>query len=192
LGISGDVVLTPGATQKIVMEGQQNILDNIKRDVRNGSWNIGFEKNVRDAKKVTIYITLPKIEEVGLSGSGSIRSDGKFKGLGDVDVHVSGSGDITFDYEAQSTDLGLSGSGQIDLSGSSKTLEINISGSGDVNAPNLVTADCEVNISGSGDASVHANTNLETHISGSGDVSYSGTPSVTARISGSGEVSKRN
>ena len=36
LGFAGDVVLTHGNAQKIVMEGQKNILDNIKRQVKNG------------------------------------------------------------------------------------------------------------------------------------------------------------
>lgn len=190
LGFSGDVVLSPGNTQKIVLEGQQNILDNIKREVRNGMWNIHFEKNVRDAKDLTVHITLPGIEEIGLSGSGSIHSTGKFTGLIELDINVSGSGHITFEYEAQSTDLQLSGSGEIDLSGSSKTLDIGISGSGDIAAADLMTDDCEIHISGSGNANVQANKNLETHISGSGDVVYSGNANVTTRISGSGDVSK--
>ncbi len=190
LGFSGDVILTPGTTQKIVLEGQQNILDNIKRDVKDGKWNINYEKNVHNAKNVTVYVTLPSLKEVGLSGSGSIHSTGKFSGLGDLDINVSGSGHVTFEYEAQTTDLALSGSGEINLSGMSKSLEISISGSGDVAASRLVTDDCQIHISGSGDASVHADKNLETHISGSGDVVYSGNASVVTRISGSGGVTK--
>jgi Putative auto-transporter adhesin, head GIN domain len=190
LGFDGDVVLTPGSTQKITLEGQKNILDNIKREVKNGNWNITFDKNVRQAKEVTVYITLPTLEELRLSGSGSIRSTGKFSGLNELDIAVSGSGDIHFEYDAHETDLSLSGSGEIELSGTSQSLSIAISGSGEVNAHELVTDDCSIHISGSGDASVHANNNLETHISGSGDVDYSGTASVKTRISGSGDVNK--
>jgi hypothetical protein len=137
-----------------------------------------------------VNITLPGFEEVGLSGSGSIRSTGKFSGLNELNLRVSGSGNINLEYDAQSTDLSLSGSGELDLAGSSKSLEIAISGSGDVKAPELVTDDCQIHISGSGDAFVHADKNLETHISGSGDVVYSGTASITSRISGSGDVNK--
>jgi len=190
LGFSGNVILTQGSPQKIVMEGQQNILDNIKREVKNGTWNIVFDKSVHNAKDVTVRITMSTLKELGLGGSGSIKSTGKFTGLGDLDINLSGSGNITFEYEAQETDLNLSGSGEVDLAGSSKSLEIGISGSGEVDAPKLTTDDCEIHISGSGDASVHANQNLETHISGSGDVEYSGSASVTTRISGSGSVSK--
>src|SRR4030095_4206964 len=50
LGFSGDVILTQGSTQKIVLEGQQNIIDNIKREIDNGVWEINFDKNVREMK----------------------------------------------------------------------------------------------------------------------------------------------
>ncbi|MEP6795047.1 MAG: head GIN domain-containing protein [Saprospiraceae bacterium] len=190
LGFDGDVVLTPGNTQKITIEGQKNIIDNIKHEVKNGVWNINFDKNVRVAKEVTVYITLPGLQELGLSGSGSIRSTGKFSEVDKLNIRLSGSGDIVFDYHGQSTELALSGSGEIDLSGASKSLSIAISGSGDVKTNGLVTEDCSIHISGSGDASVQANKNLDIHISGSGDVTYSGSASVVSRISGSGEVNK--
>jgi hypothetical protein len=190
LAFSGDVVLTPGSAQKIILEGQQNIIDNIKREVRDGHWNIAFEKNVKEAKKVTVYMTVPSLEDVGLSGSGSIRSTGTFTGLSDLDVSVSGSGDINFAHDSKTTDVRISGSGNITLSGATQNLDIVISGSGHVMAKELKASDCDISISGSGNATVQVNGDLETSISGSGDVWYTGNANVSARISGSGEVMK--
>ncbi len=190
LGSDGDVILTPGATQKIVIEGQKNIIDNIKRDVSNGSWKISYLKKVYNAKPVTVYITIPTMDFVGLSGSGSIKSIGKFSGIKDIDIAVSGSGDIHMDIDAKATKARISGSGEIELGGTTQILEVAISGSGDVMTKDLVASACKIHISGSGDAAVHVNGELETHISGSGDVHYRGNASVTAKISGSGEVSK--
>ena len=192
LGISGEVVLTQGSPQKIVLEGQQNILDNIEREVKGGLWNIRFDKNVRESKPVTIYITLQDLEGISLSGSGSVKSTNKFTGLDDLDISVVGSGDITISYEANSTDLNLSGSGSIDLAGTSDELSIAISGSGDVIAGDLKSNDCEIQISGSGDARVYVNQTLNAQISGSGDVHYSGNASVNSQIVGSGEITKIN
>jgi Putative auto-transporter adhesin, head GIN domain len=190
LGFNGNVVLTPGNMQKIVIEGQQNIIDNIKKEVKGGTWDIYFVKKVKEAKPVTVYITLPTVEELDLSGSGSLRSTAKFTGINEIEIAVSGSGEITFDYEANETEVNLSGSGKINLSGASKMIEINISGSGDVFAEQLTATEGEINISGSGDARVKVNGELETSISGSGDVRYTGNASVRSSISGSGTVSK--
>lgn len=190
LGFSGNVIITPGTTQKIVMEGQQNILDNIKREVTGGTWKIFFEKNVKESKEVTIYITMPTIRKVGLTGSGTIKSEGKFAGLDDLNVFLSGSGDIQFAADARTVEVLLSGSGDVELKGSASELEISISGSGDVTTSSMAVNDCEVHISGSGDAEVDVNGKLDVFVSGSGDVHYRGNASVTAKVTGSGEVEK--
>jgi cytoskeletal protein CcmA (bactofilin family) len=190
LSFNGDVVVTQGSTQKIIIEGQQNIIDNIKRDVHHGHWNIEFDKNVKDAEPVKVTITVPTLDEVGLSGSGSIMSTNRFSGLNDLELSVSGSGDLQFSFEAKNTELNLSGSGEATVDGVTGELEINISGSGNVTAKDLVASDCEIAISGSGDAAVNVNGDLKTAISGSGDVTYKGNASVNASISGSGSVKK--
>ncbi len=192
LAIAGDVILTQGNTQKIEMEGQKNILDNIKRDVKNGVWGIAFDENVRESKQVTIRITLATLEQISLSGSGEISSTNTFSGLTNLDMNLAGSGEIHLAYQAQKSEVNLSGSGEVELSGSSKQFSIKLSGSGEVSAADLKTDTCEVHISGSGDANVHATYQLNSIISGSGDVQYSGSPSVNAKISGSGEVKKIN
>jgi hypothetical protein len=191
LGFSGDVILTQGSPQKIVMEGQQNILDNIKREVRDGVWNITFDKSVKDAKPVRVYITLATINEVGLSGSGKLTTTNTFQNLDDLDIGLSGSGEIDLHVNADEIETAISGSGDILLEGSAESLEVAISGSGNVNAVALRTADCEIAISGSGDATVFCTASLESAISGSGDVRYKGNvPNVKASISGSGDVSE--
>ena len=189
LGFHGDVFITQGSTQKVVMHGQQNILDNIKREVKNGAWYITNERNVRNAKDVKIYITMSTLDVAKVSGSGSIVSEGKFRALGDVDLGVSGSGDLILDLEAADIDCGVSGSGEIQLKGSANMLDISISGSGDIDGVGMMVSDCEVSISGSGDVSVYVTESLSSRISGSGDIRYKGDAAkVRSSISGSGDV----
>jgi uncharacterized protein (AIM24 family) len=190
LEIGADVILTQGKIQKVVIEGQQNIIDNIEKEVRGSSWKIEYDKNVKSAKPVKIYITMPKISEIAFSGSGSISTKGKFSGLGDLDIAMSGSGDIQLDVEADDIDLAKSGSGDVELSGSGKSLDVAISGSGNVDAASLPVSACAVAISGSGDVAVHVDGPLEVAISGSGNVKYKGNATVESRSSGSGSVVK--
>lgn len=190
LAIGADVVLAQGKTQKVVIEGQQNIIDNIEKEVKGSSWKIGYDKNVKNAKPVTIYITLPKFSDIAFSGSGSISTKGKFSGLGDLDIAMSGSGDIQLEVEADDIDLAMSGSGDVELSGSGKSLDVAISGSGNVDATSLPVSGCAVAISGSGDVKVHVNGDLEVAISGSGNVKYKGSANVESWTSGSGSVVK--
>jgi hypothetical protein len=188
LSISGDLYIRQGNTQSVEIEAQQNIIDNIRTEVKDDRWKIRFDRNVRRHSGVTIWVTVTDLEEVGLSGSGSIRGENKFS-VDDLWTSVSGSGDLTLEVEA-SGDLAasISGSGNIDLEGSSRDLEVSISGSGNVDAEALTTATCEVHVSGSGNTRCHATESLTANISGSGDVYYRGNPHVKARVSGSGDV----
>jgi len=189
LGFSGDIILTQGSVQKIVMEGQQNILDNIERDIDHGIWKVNFDKGVKNAKPVKIYITLASLKEVYVSGSGNISTTNRFENLGDLEVGVSGSGDIRLDVNAGDVEASVSGSGDVALQGSASNLEVNISGSGDVHAGDLRTGNCEVSISGSGNATLYCTSSIEGSVSGSGDVRYKGDPAkVRASVHGSGDV----
>jgi hypothetical protein len=188
LGFSGNIILTQGNTQKVVVEGQQNIIDNIKREVKDGTWKVNYEKNVRKAKPVTVYITMPTLDYAAVSGSGNLTSDGHFRNLDNLKVKISGSGDIELSVDARDVTSSISGSGGIRLEGEAASNEVHISGSGDIYASSLKVKDCTISISGSGNCRVKVDGNLDVRISGSGDVSYTGDCNIKSRISGSGDV----
>ena len=190
LDFSGDIILVQGSGQKVTVEAQQNIIDNIKTEVKDGVWHVRYEKNVRKAKPVKIQIMVPELDYVAVSGSGDIQTDGHFAKQEDLKLRVSGSGDIKMSVDARTVESSISGSGSVTLAGSGNSNEIHISGSGDVYAADFRVTDCSISISGSGDARVYAEGNLEVKVSGSGDVKYKGDANVKARISGSGDVSK--
>lgn len=188
LSTNGKVYLRQGNQQSVRVKGQQNIIDNLKKEVNDGSWKISFERPVRRHAELAIYITMPSLRHVGVSGSGSIIGESKFTGLGDLKTHISGSGRLELEAESRNLSSHISGSGSMRLAGSTGQYDIHISGSGKVYAYDLDSSDCEVHISGSGDCEVQVQESLEVRISGSGDVFYRGRPRVTSRISGSGDV----
>ncbi len=209
--ISANVHITYGAEKKVVIKGQQNIIDNIRTNVRGGEWNIEFIHKVRHYDGLDIYITTNELNDIELNGSGNLTSTNLFVSESDVEYSISGSGDIDFQVKAprvktaisgsgdivlytETTDLEsvVSGSGDLDFSGVAQNMSVAISGSGNVSAFELVTENCEVTISGSGDCSVFANKKLDVNISGSGDVYYKGNPQISINISGSGKLMSRN
>lgn len=188
LTISGDVYLRQGNQQSVKVEAQQNIIDLMSTEVKDGVWKIKFDKNVGNHEGVKIWVTIPKLTQATVSGSGSINGENTFTGVGDLQLAISGSGSIKLDANSNSLDVAISGSGGMNLGGSTGKCEIGISGSGDVSAFDLQTSSCSVRISGSGDASVNVNENLDVAIAGSGDVYYKGNARVKSKISGSGDV----
>ncbi|MDZ4682750.1 MAG: head GIN domain-containing protein [Saprospiraceae bacterium] len=169
LGISGTVYLTQGSSQKIVIEAQQNIIDNIKKEVKNGSWNINYQKNVKGHDGVKIYVTLPNVKSLSIGGSGKIIGQNSFDDIDNLAISIGGSGSI-------------------ELAGKAKDLNISIGGSGKVKTGNLKAENCKVSIGGSGDCYVEVSESLKASIAGSGDVYYKGRPKVNSSIAGSGRV----
>ncbi len=188
LAIGGTIYVRQGSPQSVRIEAQENIIANLKTDVSGNTWKIGFEKNVRNHDGVKIWITTPTLTRAAVSGSGKIVGENRFTGLGDLELAISGSGDIEMDFDAQAVHSSISGSGDMELQGRAASHQVRISGSGDIKAYDLVTGISDIRISGSGDCQVNANDDLSISTSGSGDVYYRGRPRVKAKVSGSGKV----
>ena len=190
LGISADVFVKQGSTQEITIKGQKNIIDNIKKKVKGGSWNIEFDKQVKKHEDIKIYITLSTLKDVSIGGSGSIIGQGKFINLGDLSLSIGGSGDIEINVDAKDISCSIGGSGEMKLAGSGDELSISIGGSGDIDAFDLSVKRCSVSTAGSGDVNVNVSDELDVSMVGSGDVTYKGNPKVHSSIVGSGDVER--
>ncbi|MCD4729640.1 MAG: DUF2807 domain-containing protein [Bacteroidales bacterium] len=193
LSIDANVILTRGDSQSVMIEGQQNIINNIEKYVTSdGYWNIRYYNSVRNHSGVTIFITTPMVDFVTISGSGSIQSTNAFTDTTNVSLKISGSGSIFMNTTAHIIESSISGSGQINLEGTAFEHRINISGSGDIQAFYLATDNTYVNVSGSGNSEVWATNYLDVIISGSGSVYYKGNPQINVNISGSGGIFNTN
>ena len=188
LGNSAQVFLSPGDRIEVRVEGQENIIANLTTDVSGGVWRIGFKKPVSHAETLRIYITMDQLLMAKISGSGNISGQGLFKGGRDLELGVSGSGNIHLDVEADDIEATISGSGNIRVSGKASGLNLGISGSGNMDFRDLKADEASVRISGSGGMKMNVTELLEARISGSGDVRYTGRPRVNTSISGSGRV----
>jgi hypothetical protein len=186
-----DVYITQGDDFSVEVEGKEDILDELDLDVNNDVWKIETDKCVRDVGNMKVYITMPTIKFLSIPGSGKIVGENEFI-VDDIELKISGSGDIDIALDADDIEASIPGSGEIWMEGSADHLDFKISGSGDLNGFNLICEDVDVRISGSGDARVHVLDNLYVNITGSGDVYYKGNPSIDSTISGSGDLVDAN
>jgi hypothetical protein len=192
--INADIYIKRDPVQSVAISAQQNIIDHIKLDVNSGKWEIKFDKNnISHFEPIKIYISIPHLSSLSISGSGNIYLTNTFDSCGIVDLNVSGSGNIdAYLTSVSKTFSKISGSGNINLSGSSPDQEISISGSGNVHAFPFQTSNTVVTISGSGLCEVTADSTLNVSISGSGDVYYKSHPVITSNTSGSGSIHDAN
>jgi hypothetical protein len=190
-GISGDLLINIGPEFKVVLEGDKSWLEDIETEVSGSKLVIKKDNwHSHGNEKVTVYITLPELRGLGVSGSGKAEIRDVLKAE-DLDFSVSGSGKIqTGDMTVDDLDVGISGSGDVIIGGSGevKNADVSISGSGSYVGESLVIENGDFSISGSGSCRCNVTANLKASVSGSGNIIYSGSPRMDARVSGSGRV----
>ena len=206
-----DIVISQGDTQKVVAVGHGNIIDRLETAVQNDTWKVKLERGNYRNYELTIYITVVELENIVIIGSGDV-SIGKFKNLSNLDIEITGSGDIVSDsLIGESIDINIIGSGNVDLITIANSLNSSITGSGDINISGettnqtcdiigsgdyntfkLESDNCDIKIAGSGDAKINTQNSLDINIAGSGDIYYIGNPNINVNISGSGSVINMN
>ncbi|WP_321997213.1 head GIN domain-containing protein [Draconibacterium orientale] len=194
LRIPATVHLKQGSPQSVRIEAKQSTLEDIITEVNGSKLIIRFpgksifQRNYKPGK-IEIYITVPDVNGLGVSGSGDILANKINARI--IDLAVSGSGNIEIDDLTSDKVKGaISGSGNIKIEsdGVADELSVSISGSGNFKGDGFEADDVVVSTSGSGNSSVRSNGSLKARIAGSGSVYYKGNPTVDASVAGSGRV----
>ncbi len=189
---SWDVMVAYGESNSIQVEGDENLLEYIETKVEDGSLHIRAKKsvNLKSKNKITVYVSLTRLKEVSLSGSGDIMGEGKFENEGTSRFRLSGSGNIKLSFhKVKDVETSISGSGNIRLSGSAHSVSAHISGSGNTDCSDLICDEVSAIISGSGNVKVNANKSIDARIAGSGSVYYKGAANdIQRHVAGSGRV----
>lgn len=197
LRISGTVFLEQGSRQSLRIEAKSSALEEIITEVKDRTLSIRFKnsnyfRNSFNPGKVNIYITVPEINGLSVSGSGNIIAGNPIETV-NLDLAISGSGDISLEnLKAERVKTAISGSGDIYIKGGglADELAVAISGSGKAQMENFMAKNVEAKISGSGNCHINANTSLKAKIAGSGSIYYRGNPQLDASVAGSGRIKK--
>jgi len=193
-GIAGNLYIKIGPQFKVELEGLKGDVEEViteisgeRLQIKRDNWRFQFRE------KVNVYVTMPEINRLGVSGSGKAEIMDAVKGE-DLDLSVSGSGNLyTAGLTIENLECGISGSGSIKLgNGTVKDVEVSISGSGNFNGEMAKCETMEVHVSGSGNCTCQVTGSLEASVSGSGNITYTGNPRIDARVSGSGRVRSSN
>jgi len=191
----GQLIITQGSMEGLTIDAEDNVLPQITTSVAGDTLNIdlkndNFQDNVIPTKPIVYHLAVKNINDIQISGAGSV--DAANLTADNLSVSSSGAGSVhLLTITAQSVSSEVSGVGGVELSGKVTSQSINISGSGSYNAPDLESQNATVVISGAGGATVWAKTSLNVTISGAGSVNYYDNPTITKNISGVGSVTSR-
>ncbi|MEL7121259.1 MAG: head GIN domain-containing protein [Bacteroidota bacterium] len=187
-----DIYLQQGNEQKIIAEGQEDIIDLLELAVKSGEWEINFDRNcVYNFDGLKLFITLPEIRSVQAINGGNIYSDGLMK-VDELTALTNGLGEIELFVEASRIDARTESRGSIKLSGTTNEAFYTIRGAGSIHGFELNTKITEAVVRHTGNVETTVTEELKVLIEGKGDVYYKGFPEKDITIDGQGEVKNVN
>lgn len=162
-----------GDGYKVVADGRENSLDDIKVDVEGNTLKVSvdrkgiFDWSNRD--RVGLTITLPTISELKLSGA-SKASLVDFGHFGEMNIDMSGACRTVFDGEVDKLTISLSGASNALLRGSASRFEADLTGASKLEANGMRIDRASVDASGASHVDLGQVGSLESETSGASKV----------------------
>ena len=188
---SDDVDVRVGTGFSVRAEGPTEQLDRLRIARDGATLDIGRKNGTgfgwSKGPKVKVYVTLPRLSEATVSGSGNMAID-RVEGSA-FEGGIAGSGNLTIAaVQVDAAKFSIAGSGTARASGTARDLSVEIAGSGDVDGTRLQAKSAKVEIAGSGSVRAVVDGPAKVDMMGSGDVDLGPRSRCTISKMGTGSV----
>lgn len=186
------VVLTQGNTEKLILEGDDDMLERVITEVRGNTLFIKLKDGTynKTSQEVTAHLTFKNLSRIDLSGAVTLTGTNSMK-FNDLNLDCSGATKIDMNLTANKLDADFSGASTLKLEGTVQTLDMDISGASKIEASSLIAKNCYLDCSGASTVTIHVTDKLRAEGSGASKISYKGNPAVVETdMSGASKVNK--
>lgn len=183
-----DVYVTQGRDFDIRVEADENVIDLIGTDIRDGKLKVHEIENIGRATK-KVFVRLPEITSLEANSGADLVGDGLVE-ADKIHLDASSGADIRLELAADQIEAECSSGADIRLGGQTNLLYADASSGSDINALDLVSKICRADVSSGADIKVHVLEELTANASSGGDIGYRGDPRVETRKSVAGSVRK--
>jgi phage shock protein PspC (stress-responsive transcriptional regulator) len=181
-----------GEEWDVTVSGRDKDLEDVVVKVSNGELNIGFKRDIsrwdRNRKEVNVFIRMPELESLDLSGAAKSKIYGFDQQY--MDINLSGASVTEMDVNLTEADIELEGVSKLNLSGTGETLQAEVSGASNLDAAEYEVDYAVINVSGASKARVHVVKELDINASGGSSVRYTGNPMVKSDRAGGSSIIK--
>ncbi|MGI9546360.1 MAG: head GIN domain-containing protein [Flavobacteriaceae bacterium] len=183
-----DVYVTQGSDYEITVEADDNIIDLIGTDIRDGKLKVHAIENIGRATK-KVYVTLPEITGLYASSGADLESNGIVE-ADKISLDASSGADLKVELTADEVDADTSSGADIRISGQANLFYADASSGSDIKAKDFLVKRCHADASSGSDITINVSESLTADASSGADISYTGEASVQKKKSVSGSVHK--
>lgn len=190
-----DIAFTQGEDFSVVAEGNEKVLPLYDFSIEEGTLVVTTTKkdNLRNTPFMRLLVTAPTLTDIEVLGVGDVMMRTHVEFFNDLDIHISGAGDIEIDSllcDAFSAEI--SGAGDIDVRRlQCLSADVRMSGVGETNVKKLsCIEDASFIITGTGTLETKVRCqNLNVEVTGDGEASIKcESKHVTATVGGTGSI----
>jgi hypothetical protein len=176
-----DLYLKMGDTESVKIVADDEIIDNIITEVKDGTLRIYMKKgnwfNWGGNKTRKAYVSVKELNAINASSGSDVKSENTLEGES-LKVRVSSGSDVEIDVFYKNVWLDTSSGSDAKLSGRVKTFEAEASSGSDIKAHNLESKICKIRASSGSDATVNVSDELYAKASSGADIRYYGNPQL--------------
>lgn len=184
-----DVYVTQGDDYAIEVEADENIIDLIGTDIKNGKLKIHAIENIGRATK-RIHVSLPSVTSLRASSGADLVTQNVIR-ANNISLDASSGAGMKIALVAEEVDADSSSGAGIRLEGEAVVFYADASSGSDIRAKDFAVRTCHADASSGADISVNVSERLIADASSGADISYAGNPDVQKNKSYSGSV-RRN
>ena len=186
-----DVYVTQGDVAAIEVEADENIIELIATDIKDGVLRVHAEESIGRASSKKVYVTTPTIKELDASSGADIVAKQTIK-ADKIALDTSSGADIRVTVNATEVSADASSGSDIVVEGNAEVLIADSSSGADIKAGNLLVKKCIADASSGSDITVHVTEDLKANASSGADIRYRGNPEkISKNKSASGSVYKQ-
>lgn len=174
-----DVYVTQADEFSIEVEADENIIDLIGTDIKNGKLRIHAIENIGRATK-KVYVSMPNITGLESSSGADLIATNIIK-TDKIDLSSSSGADLKVEVNADEVVADASSGADIRLSGETNILYVDASSGSDIKARDLMSKTCNADASSGADITVSVSESLVADASSGADIKYSGDANVQAK-----------
>ncbi len=155
----------------VEVEADDNLLQYIRTDVRNGVLHIETSRKISPKNPIRVRVSAPEIDNLDVSGIANVTLN---------------------EVKTSSLSLDSSGASKIKISGETTKFTVDVSGATKIDAEHLAAVDATIDASGASSVTVNVSGNLRTDASGASKIHYTGTPAnINKSTRGASRVSPK-
>ena len=190
-----NIVYIESDKSEVIIEGDKELFCRVQTQYKEGVLNVSLDPGTYRNLWLQVVVYAPSLNSIKCTGSGNVKADKVSSPAGEMDIKVTGSAVVNIGQLncANDLDMHISGSGDIRTDNiACRDLDINITGSGNIFANKTVCKELECTVVSSGGAKFTEieSSEADLKVTGSGEIALkSGEVKVIkARVTGSGSI----